>query len=442
MPENTLQLEQRQKMSLQQMQSLELLAYTNQELDYFLTNEYLENPLLDNSQDKQNSMIENLEQHYEKSLTYKEHSARWDEDDCSRENDIPAQQTNELKEFLTSQLNKADFSTSDWQLINYLIECLDEDGFFIYKPEDIAHVSQFSVDRINACLHILKTLEPVGIFAEDISECLKIQLDSQGIHDQELFTIIEHYMPDILNGQIAKVSRALGLSSVKIKSYIHLIGELNPRPILNSLSAKTQYIVPDIIASYDSGQWHVNLNDSWLGDYKYNDYYLKMMHNTKDDELKEYFKIKYERTRFVIQGIEQRRNTIIKVVMAILELQDNYFRGNAPLMPMSLDTIAQKTNFHASTVSRAIKDKYLQYEKTVLLKDLFTSSISHNSLSTESVKNRLLEIIHGENTKKPFSDAKLSQQMEKEGIKVSRRTIAKYRQALGIPKARQRQYLK
>lgn len=440
---NTLSLEQRQILSSKQIQSLEILACTNQELENILLNEYLENPILENSHDKQNDMIKNLETLYEKNTSYKDHYIKWADDDCKYRNDIQALTENEITDFLMGQLHKTEYSSEQWKLMKYLTYCLDEEGFFTYEVSEISKVSGASEQCISDALNVLKNLEPIGIFSADISECLQKQMNASQVTDEKLHSIVAHHMGDILQGRIGTVSRTLGLSTARVREYIHYIGTLNPRPIMSLGKDNTQYIIPDILITFEKNTWDVIINDNWMGEYKYNDYYLRMMEESKDEELTQYFKEKLERARFILNCVEQRRSTIIKIIYAILELQEDFFLKGTPLKPMCMEDVAKRTNLHVSTVSRAIKDKYLQYRHTIFIKDLFTTTAfsSQEDVSIGNIKQHMQEIIAEEDKQKPLSDLKIAALMQERQIDISRRTVTKYRKQLGIPESRQRVYL-
>lgn len=371
-----LDVEQKQTLSARQMQSLQILTYTNQELENFMTDEYLENPMLDNSVDKQDEMIKDLEQLYEKGASYKDHYLQWEDEDSDRKNDLPAREPEEIHGYIMGQLHRRDYTDDEWTLMVYLVQCLDEKGFFDHDLDVVARALGCSIEMVGRCLDRLKELEPVGIFSRDISECLIKQLEAAGNTDEKLTDMIRYHMDDVLEGRISSVSRDLHLSTARIKEYIHMIGQLDPRPIMNMPGAHTEYIIPDILVSREKEEWRITLNDSWMGEYKCNGYYIHMMQETKDPELRAYFQQKLERARYVLSCVEQRRSTIIKIVGVILRLQEGYFLHGSGLAPMSMEQVADRAGVHTSTVSRAIKGKYLQYKKVVLLKDLFTASLT------------------------------------------------------------------
>ena len=271
----------------------------------------------------------------------------------NRSEDIRAAGPDELEEFLLGQLDARAYTPTEWELMGYLVKCLDEKGFFSYETEEIARAAGVPKDVVCRCLGVLRKLEPVGIFAKDISECLIRQLERDGCRDELLYRIVREYMEDLLQGHISVISRSLKLSTAKVKEYISRISRLNPRPVMSVAERGVAYVVPDILAEWEKGAWEVRLNDNWTGECRYNQYYIRMMEEAKDRELLQYFQEKLERARFVTDCVEQRRKTLLSVARIILEYQQEYFLGKGPLKPMSMELIAQMAGIHVSTVSRA-----------------------------------------------------------------------------------------
>ena len=300
---------QQQVLSVDQRQSLQILAYTNQELDAFLTEEYMQNPLLDCKRDRQSEIIDSLDSHYESASSYRDHYIRYEDEDSDRRGDIRAREPSSLRQQLKNQLSIRDYSDEEWKLIDYLIDCLDDKGFFTCSVSEIASACGCSEQIVDKCLRDLKSLEPAGIFSKDISECLLRQLEARNETDQVLIRIISDFIPDLLQGNLSSITRSLGITTAKCRSCIQKIGELNPRPIMNTESGQTEYIVPDILIEREHGRWKVTLNDAWMGEYTYNGYYIHMMRTASDPELKDYFKNKLERARLIITSIERRRKS-------------------------------------------------------------------------------------------------------------------------------------
>lgn len=439
--QSNLILEQTQTLSGAQIQSLKVLEYTNQELDVFLQTEYLENPLLETSMDRQEETMQNLEKFYEKGSEYSGDQVRENDDEVNRQGDVRAKEQGTLERMILEQLPHGRYSDEERKLIRYLVGCLDDRGYFPCDAEDIAEVSGYDAAMIKKCLEELKELEPAGIFAKDLSECLVLQLKRAGVEDLKLYEMAERCLDEILKGHISRVTRQLHISTVKAKEYMHILASLNPRPLAGE-GRETPYIVPDILVVREGDSWKAELNDRWMGEYHLNDYYIHMMETAQDQELKEYFAEKLKRARYVMECVEQRRATILKIVYEILERQSGYFLSGASLKPMMQEEIAQSLGIHSSTVSRAIRGKYLQYQRTVLLKDLFSTAVSREEqTAAEDVKKKIRMLIDQEDKEKPFSDSGLEKLLAKEGIRISRRTIAKYRGQMGIPDSEVRSYI-
>lgn len=435
--------EQRQSLSANQVQALNILAFTNQELEDFMVNEYLENPMLENAERKENEIMTSIEKFSDseaETVYADQHPGSPDGEEPYRK-ELSAKKGSQIKENLLGQLNWNDYSKRQWKIMSYLVDCLDEKGFFTHDIEELSKTSGYGKEELTGCLAILRELEPTGIFSPNLAECLIKQLEEKAVEDETLFLLLREHLANLVTGQIGTISRSLGISTIQVKEYIHLIGSLNPRPIMDIQRSEASYVVPDILVSRTGGRWNVEINDQWMGDYKYSDYYIRMMEKSTDPELTAYFKERLERARFVINCVEQRRKTIIRIVEALLKRQEDYFELKGPLKPMGLEDIAKDLELHPSTISRAVKGKYVQYKKTVPLKSLFTSAVAksgeHEGVSPENIKERIRAAIDGEG-EKPLSDQKLAERLADEGIVISRRAVAKYRIQMNIPDSRQR----
>lgn len=438
--------EQKQSLSANQVQALHILALTNQELEDFMVNEYLENPMLENAERKENEIMTSIEKFSDtdaQTAYADQHPGNPDEDEPYRR-ELSAKKGSLLKENLLGQLNWNDYSKRQWKIMSYLVDCLDEKGFFTQDLGELAETSGYGEEELRQCLTVLRELEPVGIFSPNLAECLIKQLEERAVEDETLFLLLREHLADLVSGQIGTISRSLGISTIQVKEYIHLIGSLNPRPLMDIDRSEAAYVVPDILVSRPGGRWTVEINDQWIGEYKYSDYYIRMMEESTDPELTAYFKERLEWARFVINCVEQRRKTIIRIVEAIVKRQEDYFQLKGPLTPMSLEDIGADLGIHASTISRAIKGKYVQYKKTEPLKALFTTAVAksggQDGVSPEHIKEKIRSIIACEG-KKPFSDQKLAEKLADEGIAISRRAVAKYRIQMNIPDSRQRALL-
>lgn len=436
-------VEQKQVLSAGQVQSLDILAFTNQELEDFMVNEYLENPLLEHADQKENDLMTSIEKFSESDsgTSYADQHPGNPDDKEHFEKEFSARSGDPLKELLLGQLNWKDYSRQQMKMMSYLVDCLDEKGFFTHDTRELSAESGYPQEALDQCLAILRELEPAGIFASDLAECLLKQLEAKELADETLCLLLRNYLIELVSGQIGTISRSLGISTIRVKEYIHLIGSLNPRPLMDIQSEESSYVVPDIIVSRPGGKWTVEINDQWMGEYRFNDYYIHMMKDAADPELTAYFKERLERARFIFGCVEQRRKTITRIMEAILTRQEDYFMHRDALKPMGMESIAADLGISVSTVSRAVKGKYVQYKKTEPLKALFTSALSkdgeNEGISSDKIKERIRALI-AEEGKKPLSDQKLAEQLAAEGITVSRRAVAKYRIQMNIPDSRQR----
>lgn len=435
---NFMSLEQHQQLSQAQIQGLEILAMDNVELNEFMQNEYLENPIMEHqSGGEMPGNMEEFQAWYDKNrFSYKaEESDFHEEERTGREEAAVTEES--IHDFLNAQLSPWKYNADEKRVLDFLMDCLDDNGFFSMDIEEIASLNHVPADMVKNCLEDLRQLEPYGIFAEDLPHCLLRQLEVQGIENEELTYIILNHLKDIGEGRYSIISRKMKLTTLQVRKYAAIIGSLNPKPFAGFQTGSTSYIIPDVILNYDSGEWQVSLNDHWLGDYKLSDYYMRLMKETKDEELFDYFKKKLERARFLIQCIEQRRETMMKIAGTIVERQEDYLKGGGILKPMSMAEVAEAIGVHPSTVSRGIKGKYLQFPHgTVPIKQLFTQAIGGKNqdegLTAATVKKRIRELVDEEDKTKPLSDQKLADLLNQEHIEISRRAVAKYREEMGI----------
>ena len=267
-------------------------------------------------------------------------------------------------------------------------------------------------------------------------------MENQGIHIPELSLIIKDYLSEIGEGKISTISRNTGLTTAQIRSYIAQIEKLNPRPLLSIHRETSDYIVPDIIFDYIDGSWEISINDYYCSNYHINSYYLNLMHSLKDPELSQYFKSNLNRCRFILNSIEQRNKTMQQISETILTRQEKYLLGQGSLFPMTMNELAQELNVSPSTVSRAIKGKYIKFPAgTILLKNLFSVAVSNNKdtlFSSTDIKKKIKQLIDAEDRRKPYSDSKLVKLLSESGIKISRRAVAKYREELWIKSSYER----
>ncbi len=413
-------LEHKLSLNQLQIQSLEMLALTNTEIQDVLEQEYQENPMLDHQGN--NCAGYEAPLHYAREMTA---------------------ESEQLREDIIMQLKRQDFSEREWAVIEYLIQSMDDRGYCKENPEEVAKV--LKVDRGIAvkCLEALRGLEPVGIFSASLEQCLISQLRAAGIYDPILEEIIEKYLSAVSEGKISTITRALHISTAQVGKYLHIIQKLNPIPVTGYKRAETEYIHPDIVCRKKDSGWEVKLTDDWTENYYLNDYYLKLYAECTDEELKQYFRQKLERARFIINSIESRRNTILRILKEIVRRQTGYFEQREGLVPMRMEDIADALDIHVSTVSRAVKNKYVEYPGgTVPVKELFGAAVgaaeNKEGITAKQIKREIQNIIADEDRKNPVSDQNICEMLERKGMAVSRRGIAKYRRQMDILSSKRR----
>ncbi|MBQ9156625.1 MAG: RNA polymerase factor sigma-54, partial [Eubacterium sp.] len=430
-------IENRQLMSQTQIQSLEILTMDSIELEEFLQDEFINNPLLDCNSDSVTvsgmDRVSLWEPHSQGGGKGKEN----DEEDLNLIDNIPMADDDYLKQYLLDQLDPHRYNVREWNLCSFLIDCLEDDGYFRMDTDQITYLTGCSTQEIDKVLSDLRYLEPCGIFAEDLQHCLLRQLEEMEMDTSPMKEIVLYHLADIAEGKISSISRSLDISTSEVRRCINIIRELNSRPLSGFRGNETVYITPDIIYARSGDHWDIRIRDGGLSRYHLNDYYIEMMNTTRDEELKDYFRKKLDRCRFILSSIERRQKTMELIARAILKNQEGYFRGQDRLKPMTMVQVAEETGLHQSTVGRAVRGKYIQSPVgTVLIKKLFCGKAaqgdSGSGVTAERIKELIVSIIDGENKKKPYSDAKIVELLTRRGIHISRRAVAKYREELWI----------
>lgn len=414
----TLIQEQLQKLSLNQIQSLEILAMPTDALHDLLQKESEENPFME----------------YQPSSVH-EGASEFLKFIAAPEQDM-------VKNFIIEQLNPQEFSRPAWGLLNYLAQCVDDKGFLTITEAELSSRVPLPPGLFSSCLKKLQALQPAGIGAATVPECLKLQLSRSHRLTPLLATIIDHHLSDIASNNLHAICHALGICKKEIAAAVMCIKSLNPSPLKGLFEEASSYIVPDVIIRQTATDHEIILNDSWIASYSMSDYYVNMMHASTDPNIKAYFQAKYDRCYMLLHNIERRRRTLIALTDAIWEWQRDYIRQTHVVRPMTLKDISQKTGLHISTISRSTKDKYLQTPwRTLPFKALFQQPLQkkNSDISKDSIKHTLKNLITTENPECPYSDLQLVQLLSQQYcLPISRRVVQKYRNSLHIPNSYER----
>ena len=359
--------------------------------------------------------------------------------------DIPAADEETVQDFLLSQLRLDSYSQDKVRTFQILVEFVDERGFLTSSPEELSQVFQIPPPLLRECLGVLQDLEPPGVASTSIEECLLRQLDAMGSDDGVLRAIVAHHLADVAKGKIGHIARTLKVDVSCVHRCVNTIKNLTPKP-LNGLPGKTDsYVIPDVLLSYENDVWTVELNDKWFERFEACDYYEKLARETEDAELKEYLKQKAQRFHFLNDAIQKRHNTLLRIGQSLAFHHSQFFLRGGFLEPLTMVTLANELEMHPSTVSRAIKSKYLQHPGGVCeMRSLFTPGISSCGASMETtrekIKMRIRELIDGEDRTRPYSDHSLTLLLAEQGIKISRRAVTKYREEMFVRDMYNRRY--
>ena len=449
-----LQVKQTQTLSQRMIQSAEILQMTSQELNTYINELALENPVIDivepPTAEEQRESIEQqewLNSFNEENYYLYQRQNNDDDYDFKSSWNINTDDGETLQDYLWSQLITENFTDQETEIIKFMLECLDNKGYLEESIETIASYFGTDTEIVEDLLSDLQALDPSGVCARTLEECLKLQLERRDMLTPVLESIIDNCLEMVAKNQIPAIARKLRLSPTETAGYCQIIKSLNPKPGV-SFSSRDQlrYIIPDVTIVKLKDHFDILLNESMYPTIELNSYYRQMNQNPESSELKEYLGNKIRQAEWVKQCVTQRGKTLMQVSRAILEHQEEFFTfGPAHLNPLRLADIAQELDIHESTVSRAVSKKYLQCSWGVYPMNFFFSrSVAVQESSSESgtqsvtaadIKRVLREIIEEENKKKPYSDRLLGEKLAERGISISRRTVAKYREEEGIADA-------
>lgn len=375
--------------------------------------------------------------------TYETDSYNDENNDFSYDNLVVHNST--LKEYLTNQLKSQNLKKDIDILCEYLIESLDDNGYLTISLEEVSVITGLSFDIVEAALRIIQSFDPPGVAARNLKECLLIQLDNHENKDVRLKKIVTEYLQDLADNRINNISKYLKTSIEEAQVLCDIIKTLEPKPGRSFESAEyTRYIVPDVVVEKIGTEYVVFVNDSYSSRLSVSSYYKNILENeNKDSSASQYISSKLSSAIWMIKSIENRRSTLYKVVKAMMKYQEEFLEyGTSHLKSMTLKTISEEISVHESTVSRAISGKFVQTPRgTFELKYFFKSGVGNSFgevVSSESVKKEIQRIIHEENSVKPISDQEISDILTEMGIRISRRTVAKYREEIGIPSSSKR----
>jgi len=449
------ELRQKVTLSPQVYQGLSILAMPIAELELLVESEMLENPLLELDE----PLDEEPESEEERSESQEDEERAWDEwldyyDDLDaseshapRDPNAEAVNTDEFvggvvsfTDYLDDQVGLLAVSEELEHAARAVVGSLDSDGFLQGSAKEIAQVAGVKVAVAQEAIALVQQLDPPGVAARDLSEALMIQAKYLGIESPLLERIVREHLDDVAANHFRKISRALRVNEDDVREVVEQLRSLNPRPAgAYSSGPAPGYVVPDVTVRRFDDEWLIISNNESIPTLKVNVRYRNMLRSgsNADDETRRYVKEKIRSAESFIKNIDRRKDTVSRIAEIIISVQDEFFDdGKGLLRPLRLEDVAVELGVHLSTVSRGVTGKYMGTRYGMFeLKYFFSGGYRTRQgvdVASTSIKQRLKEIVAEEDPEVPHSDQKLAQFLSDEGVTVARRTVAKYREELGI----------
>jgi RNA polymerase sigma-54 factor len=355
--------------------------------------------------------------------------------------------TTTLQDNLWEQFVLLDPDEDDRTIGRQIIFSLDENGFLAYPLEDVLATpelrSRFTIADLERVLAMVQRLEPKGIGARNLRESLLLQLDRRDPDREFKERIIRDHLEDAGKNKLPKIARDLNIPVTTVRELVEQIAALDTRPGSRVGGDRNAYIHPDVVVEWRDGRYEILLEDSFFPRIRVSPQYKELLSNSDDPRVKDYVRKKLESAKWLVDAIQQRQNTLYRVCEEVFRVQRDYLDyGESHLRPLKMQEIADRVGIHVSTVSRAIADKWVQTPRGIVpLKYFFTGGAETNdgeTMSRLSVKQRVKDLIAGEDRKNPLSDEQVADMLKEQGLDIARRTVTKYRKALKIPSSRQR----
>ena len=381
-------------------------------------------------------MDQDWRDHFSQTNTVNRSSA---EDDEKREfmfNSITVEAS--LSQHLMEQVRDTDLSDEDRGMAELLIGNIDDYGYLMATVEELAASTNLPVEKISQVLKVIQGFEPAGVGARDLRECLMLQLERAGKDGSLEYRIIRDHMEALGKRKIPEIARGSGQSVDEVQEALARIGRLDPRPGRAFLPVVDQYVAPEVFVQKNGDDFIVTTNDEQIPHLRISNVYKDLMSAGENNaEVKNYIREKIRAGKFLIKSLHQRQTTICSIGKEIVKRQREFMeKGVAHLKPMTMSQVADVVGVHETTVSRAVSGKYIQTPQGVFeMKYFFTAGLqnAHGAdVSNTSVKDMIAEIFKNENTAKPLSDQEVVKMLTTKGINIARRTVAKYRDELGI----------
>ncbi len=445
-------------------QAIKLLPLTTLELAEVLEQEVMENPLLEEVPVEETKTNEELAQEAQDAPAERERAEdplkeieieRFFEDyfdDGGERRVRPAElpevppientltESPDLYDHLLWQLRMTEASELTLEIGEAIIQNLDEDGLLRVSLEDVAAMGPWPLEEVEKTLALVQSLDPPGVAARNLTECLRIQLKVLGLENSPADVMVRDYMKQLQSHQYAEISRQMALSPDEVAHHLEIIRGLSPRPGNRYSPKRSDYILPDVFVVKEGDDYRIVLNDDGLPKLRISPTYRRMLDQKEpgSEETRAYVKDKLRSALWLLKSVDQRQRTIYKVAESIVRHQRAFLdHGISHLRPLVLRDVASDIGMHESTVSRVVANKYMHtprgvYEMRFFFHSGITSTMGE-AISSVTIKDRIKKMIEEEDASRPLSDSRIAEVLGAEGLPLARRTVAKYREELRIP---------
>lgn len=454
-------MQQVQNLSMQQtlapqlQQSLQILQVPLLELRNLIQAELSTNPVIE--EERLEPTVEDKQREHDEFKEEFEHLAKLDEewrdymsqssayssrsqdDEERRQFFFDSISNNEtLQQHLLDQLQTSELPESKRKIAEFIIGNIDDLGFLQVTPQDMAQNSGLEIGQLQEILELIQTFHPVGVGAQDLRECLLIQLRRLGKAESMEYRIVSDHLEDLGKHRYPEIARRLNSTPEQVQKCAHFIATLDPKPGQLFTADQTNYVLPDVTIEKIDGEWQISLNGEQIPHLRISNTYKDLMARDENPtDVRDYIREKIRSGKFLIKSIHQRQQTISNIAQEILKRQLEFFeKGPTALRPLTMVQVAEIVGVHETTVSRAISGKYITTPWGVFeMKYFFTPGYQTSggeNMSNTSVKNAITEMVRGEDTRMPLSDKEIVDILTERGIPIARRTVAKYRAEAGI----------
>jgi RNA polymerase sigma-54 factor len=441
-------------------QAIKLLPLTTLELAEVLDQEVMENPLLEEVPVQETLSTEEIAQQEAKEEAERPDDPLkdieiekffedyFDDGRRGRPSEVPEAppientltDSPDLYDHLLWQLHMTVSDELTTEIGDAIIQNLDEDGMLRVSLDDVANMGPYPMEEVERALAVIQSLDPAGVAARDLTECLRIQLRVLGLENSPADVMVRDYMKQLQSHQYPEISRQMSLTSEEVAHHLEIIRGLDPRPGNRHSPEKSAYILPDVFVVKEGDEYKIVLNDDGLPKLRISPTYRRMLDDRKagSEETRAYVKDKLRSALWLLKSVDQRQRTIYKVSESIVRHQRAFLdHGISHLRPLVLRDVASDIGMHESTVSRVVANKYMHTPRGVIeLRFFFHSGITSSmgeAVSSVTIKQRIRKMIEEEDASRPLSDSRIAGILGKEGLPLARRTVAKYREELRIP---------